>query len=228
MRGIISFLSLLLIKLVARVFYRFEVGWPNNDPNIEWSEIRLIVFMNHTSLAEPLYLGFLPVSFLWKLSKRMVAPGADKTLNRPLIGLLFKLFSPGMVSISRKRDDTWTQFMESIYSDSVIVIIPEGRMKRRSGLDLDGNKMTIRSGIADVLKELQNGQMIIAYSGGLHHVHAPGEKTFGIFKTLKINLEIFQIAEYKNLFSEVPGSSDWRKKLIADLQHRLDTKVPQL
>lgn len=195
---------------------------------MHWKEVRLIVFMNHTSLMEWLYIGFLPVSFLWILSKRMVAPGADKTMNRPLVGFLFKLFSPGMVTISRKRDNTWQEFMGAIHTDSVIIIIPEGRMKRPTGFDLDGNKMNVRSGIADVLQQMNEGQMLIAYSGGLHHVHAPGEKRLRVFKTIKMNLEAFQIVDYKNSNGAEPGSDVWRKILLEDLQHRLETRVPKL
>lgn len=226
LKSLLSFFTLLVIKIVSRIFYRFEIGWPNNNPNIEWKKTRLIVLLNHTSLLEPLYLGFLPISFLRRLSKRMVAPGADKTLNRPLVGTLYKIFSPGMVSITRKRDDSWQQFMDAIYDDSIIVIVPEGRMKRRNGLDLQGQKMTVRGGIADILAGLNSGQMILAYSGGLHHVHAPGEKGYHVFKTLKMNLETFDIGEYKKRFSEPIGSEAWRKSVIDDLQHRLETKVP--
>jgi 1-acyl-sn-glycerol-3-phosphate acyltransferase len=227
MRSFISFIFLLLLKGISKLLYRYKIGWPNNNPDLPWKDVRLIVFLNHTSLWEWLYIGFLPVSFLRILSKRMVAPGADKTLNRPLVGFFFKLASPGLISISRKRDDTWSEFMGAIHSDSVIIIIPEGRMKRPTGLDLDGNKMTVRGGVADVLTELHEGQMVIAYSGGLHHVHAPGEKGFRVFKTLKMNLELFKITDYKSSFGEAPGSEPWRKKLLADLQHRLETKVPE-
>ncbi|MFN8321904.1 MAG: 1-acyl-sn-glycerol-3-phosphate acyltransferase [Chitinophagales bacterium] len=228
MKNFISFLILLFIKGFSRLFFRFKIGWPNNNPNINWNETRLIVLINHTSLLEPLYLGFLPISFLRMLSKRMVAPGADKTLNRPLVGTFYKLFSPGMVSISRKRDDTWQEFMNSIATDSIIMIIPEGRMKRKNGLDLNGQKMTIKTGITDVLTGLNEGQMILAYSGGLHHVHVPGEKSYRFFKTLKMNLETFSIDEYKKNFGEPVGTEAWRKKVVDDLQHRLETKVPVL
>lgn len=228
MRSVLSFFFLLFTKYSARLFYKFEINWPDNNPAIEWDKIRMIVLLNHTSLLEALYLGFLPVSFLRRLSRRMVAPGADKTLNRPFVGFLFKLFSPGIISISRKRDDTWKQFMASIYPDSVILILPEGRMKRPNGLDVNGQKMTVRGGVADVLQELNSGQMIVAYSGGLHHVHAPGEKGIRVFKKLKMNLEKFDIADYKNSFGEPVGSEAWRKKLLADLQDRLETKVPEL
>lgn len=229
MRSIISFICLLLLKAFSLLFYRYKIGWPRGSKdNVHWKDVRLIVFMNHTSLMEWLYIGFLPVSFLRILSKRMVAPGADKTMNRPLVGFLFKLFSPGMVTISRKRDNTWQEFMSAIHSDSVIIIIPEGRMKRPNGLDLDGNKMNVRSGIADVLQQMNEGEMIIAYSGGLHHIHAPGEKGLRVFKDIKMNLETFQIADYKNSFDAEPGSDVWRKNLLEDLQHRLETKLPEM
>lgn len=228
MKSLISFVALLIIKGFSRLLFRFKIGWPNNNPNIKWNETRLIVLLNHTSLLEPLYLGFLPISFLRMLSKRMVAPGADKTLNRPLVGTLYKIFSPGMVAITRKRDDSWKQFMDAISPDSIIVIIPEGRMKRKNGLDLNGEKMTVKSGVADILSGLKEGQMIIAYSGGLHHVHVPGEKGYRFFKTLKMNLETFPIQEYNQSFGDSIGSESWRKKVIDDLQHRLETKVPIL
>lgn len=228
MKSLISFVALLIIKGFSRLLFRFKIGWPNNNPNIKWNETRLIVLLNHTSLLEPLYLGFLPISFLRMLSKRMVAPGADKTLNRPLVGTLYKIFSPGMVAITRKRDDSWKQFMNAISPDSIIVIIPEGRMKRKNGLDLNGEKMTVKSGVADILSGLKEGQMIIAYSGGLHHVHVPGEKGYRFLKTLKMNLETFPIQEYNQSFGDRIGSESWRKKVIDDLQHRLETKVPIL
>ncbi|MFN8310919.1 MAG: 1-acyl-sn-glycerol-3-phosphate acyltransferase [Chitinophagales bacterium] len=227
MRRFISFLLLLLIKGLSNIFFRYKIGWPNGKKDLPWNEVRLIVLLNHTSLFEPLYAGFLPISFLWQLSKRMVAPGADKTLNRPLVGLFYKLFSPGMTAISRKRDDTWNQFLETIFEDAIIVIIPEGRMKRANGLDLSGQKMTVKGGVADLLAGLHNGKMIIAYSGGLHHVHIPGENKIRVFKTLAMDLELFDIPTYKKTFGD-PSEPEWRKKVVADLQHRLETKIPAL
>lgn len=225
-RSIISFFMLVAIKLVSNIFYRFKICWPTK--RIDWDNIRLIVFLNHTSLYEFLYLGFLPVSFLRQLSKRMVAPGADKTLNRPVVGFFFKLFSPGMTAITRKRDDSWAQFLDSIYDDSIIIIAPEGRMKRKTGLDLDGNKMTVKSGVVEVLSGLNKGQMVIAYSGGLHHVQIPDEGLPKIFKTLRMNLDVFEINDYKNSFAQETGSAEWKKKVLEDLQVRLETKVPEV
>jgi hypothetical protein len=225
MKSLISFCILYLFKVFANLFYCFKIGWPKE--RIRWNDVRLIIFLNHTSLMEVLFLGFLPTRFLRRLSKRMVAPGADKTLDRPLVGTLFKLFSPGMTKITRKRDNSWDQFLSSIYKDAVILIAAEGRMKRKNGLDVDGKKMTVRSGVVDILSRLKTGQMVIAYSGGLHHVQVPGEGLPKMFKTIKMNLEAFEIPDYKAIFSlAVEGSDEWRKALLADLQLRLETKCP--
>lgn len=224
MRRLISFSVLLFLKGLSAVFYKFKVGWPSEQ--IRWNDIRLIIFLNHTSLFEPIFLGILPVSFLWRLSGHLAAPGADKTMNRPIVGTLYKLMSPGITSISRKRDDTWEHFMDTITTDSVIVIAPEGRMKRKNGLDLEGNKMTVRGGVADILSHLEKGQLAIAYSGGLHHVQIPDEGLPKVFKTLKINIDVMEIANYKTSFSSPTGSSEWKKQLLDDLQLRLENKIP--
>jgi hypothetical protein len=155
-------------------------------------------------------------------------PAADKTMNRPIVGTFFKMFTPGMVPITRKRDDTWDNFLESIYEDSMIFIAPEGRMMRKGGLDLEGNKMTVRGGVTDILKGLDKGQMVIAYSGGLHHIQVPGETFPRFFKTLKMDIETFEIAEYKALFSSPVGSEEWKKEVLDDMQWRLETKPPKI
>ena len=226
MKSFLSFFMLLMIKGISNIFYKFEVEWPIRKKDIPWDNIKLIVLLNHTSLLEPLYAGCLPISFLRRLSRKMVAPGADKTLNRPIVGTLYKIFSPGMTAITRKRDDSWQQFMDSIAKDSVIVIIPEGRMKRKNGLDINGQKMTVKGGIADVLSQIHAGEMAIAYSGGLHHVNYPGENRIHLFKKLRLKLEIVNIPQYNAQFSETIGSSEWRKKVVADMQEKLEKNCP--
>lgn len=224
----LSFFFLVFIKIVSRLLFTFKVNWPGGNRNlVDFKKVRLIVLLNHTSLLEPLFVGILPISFLYQLSRKMAAPGADKTLNRPLVGTLYKMFSPGMKSITRKRDDSWDEFMNSIEEDSVIVIIPEGRMKRRNGFDLQGNKMTVKSGVADILARLDGGKMLIACSGGLHHVHAPGEKRYRFFQTLKLNVFEFDIASYDALFEGERGSEAWVKSVVADMQYRLENDCPQ-
>ena len=180
MKSLISFFVLLSLKGFANIFYRFQIGWPKEK--IVWKDVRLIVFLNHTSLMEVLYIGFLPVRFIRMLSRRMVLPVASKTLERPLVGFLFRIFSPGTVSITRKRDDSWQQLLESIYEDSIIVIAPEGRMKRKTGLDTFGKPMNVKPGVAEILAGLDRGTVIFAYSGGLHHIQVPGEGFPALFK----------------------------------------------
>lgn len=223
MRTLVSFAILGSVKIFAALFYKLELKWLGDDED-PWSGIRFIVFLNHTSLFEPLFVGLAPFSLVAKLSRKMVAPGADKTLRRPIVGLFYRLLSPGMVSITRKRDKTWTSFMDAIGEDSIIVIAPEGRMKRANGLDLQGNPMTVKGGVADILAELNAGKMLIAYSGGLHHVQVPGEKKFRLFKTLKMNAETLDIAEYKKSFPS--EGVQWKRDVVEDMQRRLETNCP--
>ncbi|MAX67679.1 MAG: hypothetical protein CME66_12145 [Halobacteriovoraceae bacterium] len=154
----------------------------------------------------------------------MVAPGADKTLNRPIVGLFWKIMAPGLISITRKRDSSWKKFLTAIQNRSVIVIAPEGRMKRASGLDSEGKPMTIRSGVAEIIPELEDGRILIAYSGGLHHVQHPGEHFPRLFKTIKLNLETIEIDDYKSLFKS--QGIQLRKDIVADLEKRLKTNCP--
>ena len=216
----------MLLKGLANIFYRFRIGWPKDD-KIIWTDVRLIIFLNHTSLFELLYIGFLPTSFVRMLSKRMLLPVATKTLDRPIVGSIFRIFSPGSPPLTRKRDDSWQQFLDSIHPDSIIVIAPEGRMMRTNGLDVDGNKMNVKPGVVDILNTLTTGQVVFAYSGGLHHVQVPGEGWPRIFKTLKMNIEVCDIPTYKSGFPEPVGSHKWKTLIMHDLQQRLETKPPK-
>src|SRR4029453_14173600 len=107
-------------------------------------------------------------SGLWGESpRRGVIPGAEKTANRPLVGRFFRLFAPDVIPISRQRDSTWQEVVDRIGPRSLVVIAPEGRMKRSTGLDAEGNPMTVRGGIADVLRGIPGGYLLVGYSGGL-------------------------------------------------------------
>lgn len=222
MRVLISFILVSILKILSLIFFKFEVNWLNCEPS--WKKVRMIVFLNHTSLYEPLYIGVIPFGFLWRLARKMVAPGADKTLNRPIVGLIWKIMGPGIYSVSRKRDKTWRKFMDAIHRRSVIVIAAEGRMKRENGLDLQGKPMTVRSGVADILEHLHDGNIIVAYSGGLHHVQKPGQTKPNLFKTLKINIEVLDIDTYKSKFNT--EGVQWKKDVVKDLQHRLENNCP--
>lgn len=224
MRTLVSFFLLMLVKIFSHIFYRLEVNWLSEIKK-DFSDIRLIIFLNHTSLYEPLFVQVAPSSFLYQMAQKMVAPAADVTMNRPIVGIFWKLIGPRFISITRKRDKSWFKFMKMIENKYVVMILPEGRMKRKTGLDKHGKPMSIRSGVAEILQEINEGRVMVAYSGGLHHVQHPGQLLPRLFQTIKLNLEILDIQEYKNTFSHKEGIP-FRKEVVADLESRLKSNCP--
>lgn len=215
------FSSLMTIKYLSKLFYRHDFAWVGKIPAQPWRNIRLVAFLNHTSLFEPVFVGGVPNSFLWRLAAHGVVPAADKTTGRPLVGLVFKLVAHHVISITRERDDTWFEVLRSIDPSSMVIIAPEGRMKRENGLDLKGNPMTVRGGIADILLAIKEGPMLLAYSGGLHHVQAPGRAP-RLFKTVRMRLEIVDIASYIAEMTASGGPDAFKKNVMRDLDRRRD------
>ena len=226
MREHLIYMMLATLKGFSRLLYRFDIAWIGTKPTDPWSNIRLVLFLNHTSLYEPLFAGWVPNRFLRNLARKGVVPVADKTARRPLVGLFYKLVAHNVVSVSRKRDDTWKQFVAAAGPDSMVVMAPEGRMKRRNGLDVHGLPMTIRGGFADLLEKLSAGRMLIAYSGGLHHVQYPTQWLPKIFKTLRMRVESLDITYYKEMILQKCNSLSFKQALIADLQNRLERYCP--
>lgn len=225
-RSLAVFAVLLVLKVLSRIFYRHDFGWvgevPPGDP---WKGIRLVAFLNHTSLFEPVFTGAVPNRFLWRLARHGVVPAADKTTGRPLVGMVFKFVARNVIAITRERDHTWFEVLETIDPDSMVVIAPEGRMMRANGLDAQGKPMTVRGGIADILQVIPSGRMLIAYSGGLHHVQIPGERP-KIFKTVRLRVEDVDIASYREKLMRVGGESNFKRAVIADLERRRDLYSP--
>ncbi len=226
MRAFAVYSLLLFLKALCRLFYRFDVGWIGAPP-ATWDDVRIGVLLNHTSLFEPVYIGALPIGFLRKLAYDGAVPIADVTLRRPLAGLLFKSIAGQVIEITRKRDASWSRVVASIRPGSMIVIMPEGRMMRRGGLDKTGKPMTVRGGIADLIRAAGEGTMVIGYSGGLHHVQAPGDRFPRLFKTIRVNFETIDLAAYRE---ERSAGDDHRRSfkraVIADLERRRDEHCP--
>ena len=107
------------------------------------------------------------------------------------------------------------------------IILPEGRMKRATGLDSEGREMTIRGGIADILKVLPDGRMLVVYSGGLHHIQVPGERLPTPFKTVRCRMEMVDIPTYKEELQENYPDLNFRGAVIADLTRRRDEHCPK-
>ena len=222
MGSFFRFCFLVCVKLVVRTIYRFDQVWINSKPE-EFKDTKLFVLLNHTSLFEPIFIGAFPYSLLWQMAKRFVYPVADKTFSRPLVGFLFRLFAPQTVSLTRNRDNSWEHFIAlAKEKNSFIGIAPEGRMKRLNGLDKHGMPMNIKSGVADIIKMLDSGKMLILYSGGLHHIQSPGSGIPKLFKKVHLKFEIFDINQYKETMIKVSDKDEFTRAVISDLQLRRD------
>jgi hypothetical protein len=216
---------LLLIKLLSRFFYRIEMRWIGGEAPDAWENIRLVALLNHTSLFEPIFAGGPPNSFLWRIARHGVVPAADKTICRPVVGRLFRFVAHHVVSITRERDHTWAAVLARIEPESMVIILPEGRMKRPNGLDANGQPMTVRGGIADIIAAMREGKMLLAYSGGLHHVQAPGEHVPRIFRRVRMNLENVEISDYiRQIAAET--DDDFKRSVKEDLARRRDANCP--
>ncbi len=221
----LSYPILAATKVVSSLLYRFETHWLSDEKFEVSEQVRLLVLLNHTSLFEPVFLRIAPHRLMWRISRRLVIPVADTTLQRPLVGKVLRSIVPGTVPITRKRDDSWQQFLEHVNDDTMVAILPEGRMKRINGLDKEGKPMKVRAGVADLLSRLTQGKILFVYSGGLHHVQAPGDIYPKLFKKIKVNLEMVDIAKYKAaMFAE--QHADFVMNVVNDMDRRLRELVP--
>jgi hypothetical protein len=226
MRAKLVYGLLLVIKTLSRLVYRFDIQWVDQIPAAPWSDLRLVAFLNHTSLYEPLFVGWFPNHFLKRIAYHGMIPVADKALKRPVMGHFFNLVAHNVVSITRANDATWQTFIDQTTPNTMVVIMPEGRMMRKNGLDKHGQPMTVRGGIADLLLAVPRGRMLLTYSGGLHHVQAPGERFPRLFKTLRMRLQTVDIATYRRNIIQNAGSRGFKQAVVRDLENRRDRYCP--
>jgi 1-acyl-sn-glycerol-3-phosphate acyltransferase len=219
------FCVLLTLKLVSRVFFRHKVRWIGK-PLRSFRRVRVVAALNHTSLYEFLYAGSLPVPLLWRIARHGVVPVADKTMRRPGVGTFFKVLGQNVVTITRKADETWEEVLRLVGPNSLVVIFPEGRMKRRSGLDGDGNPLVVRGGIADIIRLTPEGHLLLAYSAGLHHIQVPGQLLPKPFRTLRLSLEAVNIPIYREEMLKRVGATGFRNVVCLDIQRRRDLFCP--
>jgi 1-acyl-sn-glycerol-3-phosphate acyltransferase len=155
LRSLVSFLLLSCFHGLSRIFYRHEVSWVDGSPTEPWTlcdRIRVVAILNHTSLYEVLFAGAVPLRFHLRAARHGVVAVAEKTLKRPLVGKLFRFIAAHVVSVTRERDHTWQAVLKRIGPESMVLILPEGRMMRANGLDANGQPMT-RDGFAFRLAE---------------------------------------------------------------------------
>jgi 1-acyl-sn-glycerol-3-phosphate acyltransferase len=221
LRALFVFCLLMTLRVVARFFYRFHVRWIGEVPAKPWADLRLIAVMNHTSLYEVLWAGAVPPRLLWQQARHGVLPVAEKTARRFGVGIFFRLLARKVLVVTRQPDMTWQAMLDAVSPRSLVVIAPEGRMKRANGLDSDGKPITVRGGIADILAGMEHGRMLIAYSGGLHHVQVPGELLPVPFRNLRMGFESVDIPTYKASL-QGQGNGSFKAAVIEDLTWRRD------
>ncbi len=220
------YLCLLFLKAISMSLYRHDTRWITPPPPEPWDDLRVLVFLHHTSLFEWLFVAAAPNHLLKRVATRGLVPIAQKTYDRPLVGRFFSVLAPEMVPISRAPDHTWEDVMRRVDPDSMVVIAPEGRMMRADGLDSTGKPMTVRGGIADILSAVDGGRMLLAYSGGLHHVQVPGQRLPRLFREIRMALEIVDIDEYKRGLGVDPRRTAFKAAVKNDLERRRDTLRP--
>jgi len=225
MRSILVFAVLLLLKGVSRALFRYRGVWMGMPPDSDWSRIRVLAILNHTSLYEPVLAGFAPFGLLWHFARHGVLPVADKTIRRR-VGILFRFLARQVVVVTRQRDHTWENVLRRVDEDAIVMILPEGRMMRKDGLDAAGRPMTIRGGVADILAALDGGLMLVVYSGGLHHIQAPGELVPRPLRQVRARIELVDIASYTEQLGGCDDIEAFRAAVIEDLTRRRDTLCP--
>jgi len=133
--------------------------------------------------------------------------------------------------IGESLDRSWDSirlvaFLNHIHSDSMVIIMPEGRMMRRGGLDKNGKPMTVRGGIADLIQKIPRGRILMAYSGGLHHVQVPGQWIPRLFKTVQMRLESIDIQQYRDSLLSRCDYKGFKAAVIKDFESRRDRFCP--
>ena len=218
-QSLLRFLFLAWLKAVGSLVYPARMKWLSRKPD-DWSDVSLVLILNHTSLFEFVYSIALPLRFLKAVSERLVVAIADKTMESPISGFVFSNVIAKTVAISRKRDDTWKEFLAAIEPEQDICIFtPEGRMKRPNGLDRNGKPMTVRRGVYEVLRKFSGKKMLIIYSEGLHHVLAPGQRFPRLFRRIAAKGQYWEVDDYMKLFADSPKPA---AAIAADLEARRD------
>jgi hypothetical protein len=68
--------------------------------------------------------------------------------------------------------------------------------------------------------------MLLAYSGGLHHVQVPGRAMVRVFEPVRMRLEVVEIADYVAEQLAKGGEEEFKRNVRADLERRRDLHCP--
>lgn len=228
MKTCLTFPLLLAIRTLARVLFRVRCRWIGEEPDDPWTDLRLVMVLHHTSLFEPIFSAVTPARFLWAVARRGVVPVATKTWDRPVVGPIFRAMARRPVAVTRERDATWDVFLDAAGAPGALVVMfPEGRMMRPSGLDAEGCPMSVRGGVADLLRRIPQGRMLLAYSGGLHHVQSPGEPLPRLFREVSIALEATSIELFRRGLPDPADPDVFRAAVVDELTRRKERHCPR-
>ncbi|MEM1206325.1 MAG: hypothetical protein AAGN66_24040 [Acidobacteriota bacterium] len=227
LRALMVFCVLVALRTFSVALFRQETRWVQEPQGDLKQVFRIVAILNHTSLYEALLSGQVPLRFLWRMANHCTIPIADVTLKRPIVGLFWHMVAGNIVSVTRERDHTWEQVVQSLDDpESMVIILPEGRMKRAGGLDKHGKHMRVRGGIADLIRGIPDGTLLLAYSQGLHHIQVPGQKGLPkFFQPVRLRFETLDLESYRAELMEGLAEDDvlaFRKRVIADLTERRD------
>lgn len=212
------------LKMLFHVFYPCRRTWLTEQPR-EWDDISLVLILNHTSMFEFVYAVAVPFRYLWRLAEHLIVPVAAESMDKPATGLWFKILAPKPMRLSRKRDDSWQEFLKAVGGRNICIFFPEGRMKRPNGLDKNGQKMNVRSGVCDLLEKYRGQKMLIMRSHGLHHVLPPGASLPKIFQPTAVDLEILDVNRYLDGFQD---ADNLREAVASDLERRRDEALGKI
>lgn len=228
LRRLLVYLLLRGVKGGSRLLYHHDFQWVGGVPDHPWNDdLRLVILLNHTSLFEPLFAGGVPNRFLWSVACRAVVPVAEKTASRAMVGRFLSSIAAQVEPVTRERDESWNRYVERASAPGrLAILLPEGRMKRRGGRDARGEPLTVRGGIADLIRVIPEGRMLLAYSGGLHHVQAPGDPWPRPFEVLRMRLELVELESYRRRILESAGPDEFKAAVVRDLTRRRDEHCP--
>jgi hypothetical protein len=68
--------------------------------------------------------------------------------------------------------------------------------------------------------------MLLVYSGGLHHVQAPGDRFPRPFRTIAVRLEVVSIPAYRDQLGGTGDTQEFRRRVVADLTRRRNELAP--
>ncbi|HLJ75506.1 MAG TPA: hypothetical protein VKU62_13020, partial [Thermoanaerobaculia bacterium] len=79
----------------------------------------------------------------------------------------------------------------------------------------------VRGGVADIMLAIERGRVLLAHSGGLHHVQVPGRLP-NVFERVQMRIENLDLAGYIAEQMAKGGADAFKKNVIRDLETRRD------